>query len=256
MSKKLKKTNTLFHSCKKFEFLKSVIKESGFKASYADEIIDDNEVKTLMVSFSNVALFESESQINYGKYAVGLTKDWGIKNELEPVIYTYDSSINGASFMENMNITGRMKVRECVNNPALDDKVTTLFVNSINFLEYLKPYIVTNQKGEEFIAYNDREWRYVHKHDKYNPLIFKTSFLTGKPNPDYDKHKPYKKPYTENVVLTFELEDLKFVIVDKKKQKKIIYKLLFKRFGKEIVMEKIMNGEIDILSRDTMWNNL
>lgn len=256
MSKKLKKTNTLFHSCKKFEFLKSVIGESGFKASYADEIIDNNEVKTLMVSFSNVALFESENQVNYGKYAVGLTKDWGIKNELEPVIYTYVNSINGANFMENMNIAGRMKFRECIDNPDLDKKVTKLFDNSINFLEYLKPYVVTNQKGEEFIAYNDREWRYVHKNGEYNPLIFKNSHLTGKSNPDYDKHKPYKKPYTENVVLTFELTDLKFIIVDKKKQKSIVYKLLFRKFGKEKVMEQIMNGEIDILSRDTIWNNL
>jgi len=256
MPKKLKKTNTLFHSCKKFEFLKSIIKENGFRASYSDEIIDDNEVKTLMVSFSNVALFESESQINYGKYAIGLTKDWGISNELEPVIYTYADSINGASFMENLNITGRMKVRECVNNPDLDSKVTTLFDNSINFLEYLKPYVVKNQKGEEFIAYNDREWRYVHKHDKYNPLIFKKNHLTGNPNPDYEKFKPYKKPYTENVVLTFKLEDLKYIIVDKKKQKNIIYKMLFKKFSEENVMEKVKSGELDILSRDTIWNNL
>lgn len=256
MPNKLKKTNTLFHSCKKFEFLKSIIKENGFKASYADEIIDNNEVKTLMVSFSNVALFESESQINYGKYAIGLTKDWGIRNELEPVIYTYADSINGASFMQNMNIAGRMKVRECVGNPELDSKVRTILDNSINFLEYLKPYVVKNQKGEEFIAYNDREWRYVHKHGAYNPLIFKNSHLTGKSNPDYEKHKPYKKPYTANAVLNFELNDLKYVIVEKKIQKKIIYDMLFKKFEKDNIMDKIMNGELDILSRDTIWNNL
>ncbi|WP_178983661.1 abortive infection system antitoxin AbiGi family protein [Winogradskyella helgolandensis] len=256
MPNNLKRTNTLFHSCKKFESLKNIIRENGFRASYADELIENHEVKTLMVSFSNVALFESESQINYGKYAIGLTKEWGIKNELEPVYYTYENSITGNSFMENVMIAGRMKVRECINNPDLDSKITTLFDNSINSLEYLKSYIVTNQKGQEFIAYNDREWRYVHKHDKYNALIFKTNFLTGKVNSDYDKHKPYNKPYTEKAVLVFGLKDLKFIIVDKKKQKKIIYSLLFKAFGKENVMEKILDGEIDILSRDTIWNNL
>lgn len=256
MSTNLKKTSTLFHSCRKFEFLKSIIRENGFRASYADEIIENKQVKTLMVSFSNVALFESESQINYGKYAIGLTKEWGIKNELEPVIYTYNKSITGSTYMENVMITGRMKVRECVNNPDLNGKITTLFNNSLNNLEYLKSYIVTNQKGQEFIAYNDREWRYVHKHDKYNSLIFKMNFLTGKVNSDFEKHKPYKKPYTEKAVLKFELEDLKFIVVDKKKQKKIIFNLLFKTFGKEKVMDKIVEGEIDILSRDTIWNNL
>lgn len=256
MPSKLKKTNTLFHSCKKFEFLKSILRESGFRASYADETIETYEVKTLMVSFSNVALFESESQINYGKYAIGLTKEWGIENQLEPVIYTYDKSITGNTFMENLMITGRMKVRECEENPELDQKITALFDNSINNLEYLKSHLVTNQKGKEFIAYNDREWRYVHKHDKYNPLIFKKNFLTGNSNLDYENHKPYKKPYTEKMVLQFELKDIKFIIVDKKKQKKTIYNLLFKKYGQENVMNKVMNGEIDILSRETIWNNL
>ena len=73
---KLKKTNTLFHSTKKYEYLKNILKESGFKASYADEKIESYEVKILMVSFSNVALFESKSQLNYGDYAIGLTKEW------------------------------------------------------------------------------------------------------------------------------------------------------------------------------------
>ena len=201
MTKTLKRTNTLFHSCKRFGYLKSIINEGAFKASYSDEIINNQEVKTLMVSFSNVVLFESESQINYGKYAIGLTKEWGIKNELEPVIYTYENSLIGNSFMQNMIITGRMKVRECKLNGDLDSKITTILANSINGLEYLKPYIVKNKKGREFVAYNDREWRFVHKHGKHNPLIFKSSFLTGKTNPDYEKHKPYKKPYTEETVL-------------------------------------------------------
>lgn len=188
MTKRLKITNTLFHSCKKLESLKEIIKAGGFKASYTDEIIDTHEVKILMVSFSNVALFESESQINYGKYSIGLTKNWGIKNLLEPVIYTYRNSITGSSFMENLIISGKMKVRECKDNEELDKKITTIFDNSINSLEYLKPYSVKNHKGEEFIAYNDREWRFVYKQGKYNSFIFKKSFLNDMTNEDYKKH--------------------------------------------------------------------
>lgn len=256
MTRKLKRTNTLFHSSKKFEFLKSIITEGGFKASYGDEIIDSHEVKTLMVSFSNVALFESESQINYGKYAIGLTKDWGVKKGLEPVFYTYENSLNGSSFMENVIISGRMKVRECKDKQDLDDKMTIIFDNSINSLKYLKPYHVKNQKGQEFIAYNDREWRFVYKEGEYNPLIFKKNFLTGEANNDYEKHELFKKPYTKEIVLEYDLEDLKFIIVDKVIQKKTIYHLLFRKYGKEKTMAAIINGSLDILSRENIWDNL
>ena len=253
---KLKKTNTLFHSCKYFNQFKSILKDGGFKASYADEMIENYAAKILMVSFSNVALFESKSQVNYGKFAIGLSKSWGIKNELEPVFYTYENSLTGKSFMENLIITGRLNRDYSKKVEGLDKKLKTLLENSINYLEYLKPYKVFNNKGEEFIAYNDREWRYVYKSDMLNPLIFEKSFLTGKPNPNFEKHKPYNKPYTEKPVLNFNLNDIKFIIVDKPSQKKIIYKILFKKFGKEEVLKEIIKGNLDILARESIWHNL
>lgn len=225
--------------------------EGGFRASYADEKIENHEVKILMVSFSNVALFEAKSQVNYGEYALGLTKEWGIKNELEPVIYTYEKSITGNTFMENVHISGQMATLY----PNIKD-FTMLLDNSINNLQYLKQYVVKNRNGKEFIAYNDREWRYVHKHDKYNSLIFKESFLNRKPNPDYEKYKSYVKPYTKKAVLNFELEDLKFIIVKNKKQKKTIINILATKFTEKQVLNQIINGELDILSRDSIWNNL
>lgn len=257
-AKKLKKTNTLFHSCKKYSSLKGILKDGGFKASYSDEKIDGYDVKTLMVSFSNVVLFESESQINYGEYSIGLTKDWGIKNCLEPVIYTYDNSITGKTFMENLKIAGRMKVAECKNDPDLDEKMTAIFDNSINYLEYLKSYIVRNKKGEEFIAYNDREWRFVYKDgiEKYNPLIFKRNFLTNVTNSDYERHKPFDKPYTNNIVISYSLSDLKFVVVDKKSEKKQVYDILYQNYGKENVLNHIESGNLEILSREAVWNNI
>ncbi len=235
MTQKLKKTSTLFHSTKKYEHLKNILKESGFKASYADEKIESHEVKILMVSFSNVALFEAKSQINYGEYALGLTKEWGIKNELEPVIYTYENSITGNTFMENVHISGTIATLY----PHTAD-CRMLLDNSINNLQYLKQYIVKKRNGKEFIAYNDREWRYVHKHDKYNSLIFKDNFLNGNPNPDYKKHEPFIKPYT-NIVLNFDLEDIKFIIIKNKNQKKTIVAILSKRFSKEKVFNQIIN---------------
>jgi len=87
----LKKLNTLFHSTKKVSSLKSIIK-NGFATSYALEKIGDRNVLIAMISFSNIPLVESRSQVDYGKYSIGLSRSWGIKNSLHPVTYTYKNS--------------------------------------------------------------------------------------------------------------------------------------------------------------------
>jgi hypothetical protein len=261
MSSELKQTNILFHSILEYENLLKIIDNKGFKASYADEKIEELNVKLLMISFSNVALFESRTQINYGDFALGLTREWGQESGLEPVIYTYANSVIGKSFMETMTLAGRKVVRmELLEKNEVNSSITSDFSsvldNSINMLMYLKSIKVKDKKGNEFIAYNDREWRFVHKHGNVNPMIFETNFLTEKPNPIYEKAKSYDKPYTNEVVLPFELSDLKYIVAQKKEQKKEIFDKLCASFGKEKVLENIVNGDLEILSRDTIWNNL
>lgn len=261
MSSELKQTNILFHSISKYENLLKIIDDKGFKASYADEKIEEHNVKLLMISFSNVALFESRTQINYGDFSLGLTREWGQENGLEPVIYTYENSLTGKSFMETMNIAGRKVVRmELLEKNEINKSITSDFRsildNSVNMLMYLKPIKVKDKKGNEFIAYNDREWRFVHKYGDVNPMIFETNFLNGKPNPIYEEAKSYDKPFTSDVVLSFKLSDLKYVVVQQKDQKKEIFDKLCDSFEKEKVLENIVNGDLEILSRDTIWNNL
>jgi len=45
-----------------------------------------------MVSFGNIPIIESRTQVNYGKYSIRLKKVWGIENKLHTVIYTYKDS--------------------------------------------------------------------------------------------------------------------------------------------------------------------
>lgn len=41
-----------------------------------------------MVSFCDIPLSLAKDQIEkYGSYAIGMTKEWGIKNSLNPVVY-------------------------------------------------------------------------------------------------------------------------------------------------------------------------
>ena len=252
---KLKKTNTLFHSIREYESLKNIIKQKGFKASYANEVIGEFNVKILMVSFSNVALFESKSQIDYGDFSIGLTKQWGMKNNLQPVVYTYEESELGISFMEIIIITGRSVVRMQSDSPLKNDLVKILDDN-INIIQYLKNIMVKNKLGTEFSAFNDREWRFVHKHGNCNSLIWEKNFLDNTDFEEYKSPKLNEKPYTNEVVLNFELSDVKYIIVEENSQKREIFDLLSSSYGKNNVLDAIVNGDLDIISQNSLWDNL
>ena len=62
-------------------------------------------------------------------------------------------------------------------NKSITSDFRSILDNSVNMLMYLKPIKVKDKKGNEFIAYNDREWRFVHKYGNVNPMIFETNFL-------------------------------------------------------------------------------
>ncbi|AYL94258.1 abortive infection system antitoxin AbiGi family protein [Mucilaginibacter celer] len=265
MYTELKKTNTLFHSIREYSNLKNIISDKGFRASYADESIAGYNVKILMISFSNVALLESQSQVNYGNYTIGLTLKWGIKNGLEPVMYTYNESYMGATFFENYFVAAKdSAILKVLQDKGKTDSANFGLVldldqiseNSYNMLMHLKPYVVTNKSGKEFIAYNDREWRYLCKIENSHSAIFEKSYVHGAYNPLYMEAQSFPKPYTPNPVLLFELDDIKYVVVEHKSQKREIFELLQESFGKDEVMKKNIDGDLDILSRDTMWNNL
>ena len=64
--------------------------ESTFKVSYAREkIIGKNSTREIgvpMVSFCDLKLSELKSHMNdYGVYGIGLTKEWALKNSLNPM---------------------------------------------------------------------------------------------------------------------------------------------------------------------------
>jgi hypothetical protein len=86
--------DNLFHFTKDIKVLKEIFKH-GFKPSYAKETLAENDIIVPMVSFSNILLRDTgEDQVlHYGDFAICLSRDWGIANEINPVVYTYDKGL-------------------------------------------------------------------------------------------------------------------------------------------------------------------
>lgn len=187
----LKKVETLFHTTTSLENLEKII-DSNFQISYSKEIFKGRETQIPMASFSNVLLFETKSQINYGDYSIGMTKKWGITNKLHPVSYTYDDSDyeNSIQHLSHIGEVGKLldvfhvyrhfsKIT-LKDNPDYEPIFENLLVDLdekgrkavIDFFETAHPTFVSyelftkkitaqNKKGQTFECFNDREWRYL-----------------------------------------------------------------------------------------------
>jgi hypothetical protein len=90
----MKTVDYIYHFTKDIDVLK-VILDLGFMPSYAKETLSNRNILVPMVSFSNILLRDvgDGEVINYGNFAVGFTRQWGITSGLNPVIYTYEDGL-------------------------------------------------------------------------------------------------------------------------------------------------------------------
>jgi hypothetical protein len=189
-------TSSLFHYTYDYNNLLSILKE-GFQPKYSLEklsILKTNDLLTAlakeigvhnepeeitdelaiaMACFCDIPLNLIGGHVHiYGKYTIGLTKEWGIKNAISPVFYIADSETR-FFFDVLIRITHRISpsIHEKVSDSTTKDlplfiEVTNLIRATQNLIMFVKPYqgnyerprIGFSQKDYRF--YDEREWRY------------------------------------------------------------------------------------------------
>jgi len=164
--------NSLFHFTKEMKTIVEIIRGKKFLASYNIEDIKDFHpekrfVAIPMICFCDIPLKLIDDHTNsFGKFGIGLNKDWGIKNLINPLLYRIDqegSMLEKALkvlFSENSEM---IKQLEAINTIELDQfQKSTLFLadnsidQAIRISAFTKPYSNGNRK-----YYNEREWRFV-----------------------------------------------------------------------------------------------
>lgn len=93
-------SDSLFHFTTSLKKLKGIIKEK-FRVSYCAERCklnyETHQSIYPMVSFCDIPLSIARNHLrSYGEYAIGLNKQWGITNKLNPVVYVEANSILAA----------------------------------------------------------------------------------------------------------------------------------------------------------------
>jgi hypothetical protein len=213
-------SDSLFHfTCKK-EHLIDILKNS-FHANYCFENFNDvirinrSNIKLAipMLCFCDLPLSNITDHIAfYGSYGLGLIKEWGKRNGLNPVSYLYKNSnlTNALSeyFTENIgSILEKMKEVENNGNTKSYNEV----MNFLTLYCFLKEYdgnmkdLEFNTRYKKFI--DEKEWRYVPKNQ--NLFIEVDGQVKNKNN--YETAKTRLK---ENKLL-FSPDDITYIIVKK-----------------------------------------
>ena len=219
--------NTLFHFTNSSGNLENILKKEFYPRYCLEDFsivipkirglpLKPKERAIPMVSFCDIPLSQIRKHVGYyGRYAIGLTKEWGIKNNICPILYTYDQSELSAQFksilvraLENMASTG-------INN------IANIFNHWINIVKFVKPYEGRLWKDGKYLKkkirfYDEREWRFCpnipfidkQKEDGPSNFLSKDSFLR------HDEIQKESK-ILERFKLSFEPKDIKYIIVNK-----------------------------------------
>ena len=162
-------SNTLIHFTNDKERLKSIFLDN-FRIGYCKEAPtlggSGTNCYVPMVSFCEIPLSQIKDHISkYGEYGIGLTREWGVRNKLNPVLYLEPRSLLSESYRAAANyfLSRASLEKEVV---ARSDDYFRAVLALGEMLSYTKNYegeLVRRdgRKTENYRFSDEREWRYV-----------------------------------------------------------------------------------------------
>lgn len=240
--------NALFTFMNNFTYLKDILETKLIFPRYCRENIEylglNNlaEIAFPMKCFCDIFINKLYTHMNlYGKYGIALSKEWGLKNQIQPVQY-----INNSSFIINsiQDLYNHIQELHMEDDFISDKNKDIKYMENILYdrLRFIKPiYGDMYREGHLLKTLNfhdEHEWRYVLKTDDDNVYPYITEFnalyslsedLTK--NPDYG--------------LKIDSDDIKYLIVKSKADRKelinfIINDCSYDEMEKYILISKII----------------
>jgi hypothetical protein len=201
-------TNSIIHYTDTFDKLDHILKEGlGIKYCVEKFTIEGklgSEAAHPMISFCDIPLSQSYKHFDaYGRYGIGLTKDWANKMGINPVLYMESkSSISktlGSLLADRRNVSTNLTIMQKTN--ILKIKCFTK--------NYSGPLKRRNINEKNYRFYDEREWRLIPESDKLNGAPFSIALT----NYSKDKEKHNKK--IADIRFEFMPTDISYIIVDK-----------------------------------------
>ncbi|WP_415775315.1 abortive infection system antitoxin AbiGi family protein [Shewanella oncorhynchi] len=216
---------SLFHFTPELEYLKSIL-SNGVSPRYCIEDISSfsplpglDEVAQPMACFCDITLSSIHHHISkYGYYGVGLSKDWGMKNNITPVKYLHKNSITGKLYRQSFNMAKKFNMPD----EAYDFILGPMLALG-NFFKSIEGKMFKDGKwsDETYNFYDEREWRYIpvnqiesamEEGHMVRTFLKKDEFMIGSVK---EYHNLQTAKYCS---LKFEASDIKYIFVKSESQ--------------------------------------
>lgn len=239
-------SNSLFHFTKK-EHLLNILR-NNFIPHYCKErlSIEDKfyDYRVPIVSFCDIPLSQTKSHIEeYGKYAIGLNREWVEEKELNPVFYYKDRSFFFNKYYELMT---------SLSDRTVGGKTSHEEELSNYYFAFFKPYKgvdirpekdkkkenIENNEEKTKVFYDEREWRYVPARlNEENYIVLERDY------------KDELQEQINELKLTFKQDDISFIIIEKEEERQEFINKIWEikeRYSSEtkrILISKIISSE-------------
>lgn len=237
-------SNELFHFTK-FEYLKLILKSKAFYPRYNLEFIHLSNnfrhkaalLPVAMVCFCDIPYeYSKQHRERYGNHGISLKENWKLNKGLNPILYVQSESFLANIFANFASMTSNFI--PIIENKDYGIEIPMIFAKVGHNLTYLTFFLkqFENKKQanvgyagkirtfEKRRFYDEREWRYIpFEADNNDELIINIS--------DYDNPQKLENAHNKlrDYKLTFEFDDINYLIVENKKEKLELEKLTDKK---------------------------
>lgn len=235
-------SNTLWHQTKK-DGLKGIISKRCLYYAYSQEdllsIISNYRAEFAfpMISVCDLPLSETGNYLKkYGDYTIGLSADWGRRNGFSTVWYCDKNSKTLSTIL--------LMFARMIGDYGFDTSRSKDYQRIIYLLSHVKQYDgpLPKKNFKNYRFYDEREQRLVPDFDSLNNLGEQQFII------NYEEYKASHKkspllPKSLNV--PFELNDIKYIIVEREDEKEEFRELVQKSYGRnEHSISYLTNREV------------
>jgi hypothetical protein len=172
-----------------------------------------------MVCFCDIPLSQIKDHIeNYGHYAIGLSKDWGKRNGINPVLYSYpESTYSIAVYNMGTNIFEEIQ-KQNINKSVLEFANYILIYTTLFTKPYEGELIREGISPKTVRFYDEREWRYIPQLPKIIELGLPLVLEEKTFEEDKGLVQDNERKLASKSRLSFQPGDIKYLIVDKENE--------------------------------------
>lgn len=256
--------NTLFHFTPRLEYLGSILRNDFYPRYCVEDwnsickspAVIPTEIALPMTCFWDIPLSSIKVHSDqYGRYALGMSKEWGKKVGISPLLYVHENA-DSAGLM----FSARSRLNKFTGK---GDGVDEVFSNVVDLLKYTKGY-----KGKlwrtggfqdgEVLFYNEREWRYspaaaIRKRMRGGETKFRLSLKKEEfSDPGILEHH---NKLVQEFALPFQIDDIKYIIIDKESERLPAVDMIYEIKGAKFSYDQVREATTKILTMEQVFDD-